>query len=120
MIATRKILKPATGWVRLAGREVNGNRLILICVPRTDGTIHDEDAVLYEVEETTDGWFLYHQDKKTWEVIRYHVQHVPGHNGRVQTCDCHDATHRPERRYTCKHVRGLRAALKQASQTDPF
>jgi len=115
MTETRKRLAPATGWVKLAGREVNGNRLILICT-----TANDLDAVLYEVEDTTDGWFLYHMDKKTWEVVRYHVRHVPGHNGKVQTCDCPDATHRPERRYTCKHVRGLLAALKQAALTDPF
>jgi hypothetical protein len=114
MNATRTRLAPATGWVRLCGREVNGNRLIQICV-----TGNDEDAVLYEVEEVDGGWDLYHMDKNTWEPVRYCVRNVPGHYG-CQTCDCPDATNRPERKFTCKHVRGLRAALKQAAATEPF
>ena len=103
-----KPLPPATGWCRWLDSEANGN-------PRLRITTVLEGCQDYEVEFRRGDWRLYRLDPVVG-VVRYIVTPMPwtGRNGvAAWSCDCPDAIARPERRLACKHVRALRAALKE-------
>lgn len=102
---TRKILPPATGGVKWVGKEVNGNPLLSI------RTASEQDGKVYEVEEIFGGYRLHHVDPTTLEIRCYTIDQITDPNG--WTCNCPDATNRPERRHTCKHCQALRAALSR-------
>lgn len=100
----RKILAPATGKVQWVGFSTNGNRLLSI---KPEGG----EAQTYEVAPVKDGYDLHNltHTLNTGEFVCYHLRYWA--NGSY-ICDCPDATNRPERRCSCKHTRGLLAALR--------
>jgi len=100
---TRKVLPPAHGYARWIGTEVNGNPLLAI---RTE---KDVDAKVYEVEEIFAGYRLHHVEPGTLEIHCYTIDTITDPAGWV--CNCPDAMNRPERKHSCKHVRGLQASL---------
>jgi hypothetical protein len=97
-------LPPATGRVRWCGEMPNGNPLLRITVQTQQGEVSE----LYEVACAGIGWDLYKVDENNPKV--YHVRH---YHGKHYCCDCPDATNRPERLCSCKHVRGLLKAIEQ-------
>jgi hypothetical protein len=82
----------------------NGNPLLRITVQTQQGEVSE----LYEVACAGIGWDLYKVDENNPKV--YHVRH---YHGKHYCCDCPDATNRPERLCSCKHVRGLLKAIEQ-------
>ena len=90
----RTKLAPATGTCEWLDNAPNGNRRI-----RINGTI-------YEVYQRVSGGFILWKDDTT----AYTIDTTFGCG--VWMCNCSDALYRPERRHTCKHVLGLRAALR--------
>lgn len=95
---TRKVLPPATGTVKwLEDDPVTGNGWLRI----TCGKVVQE----YEVERVPGGFKLWRLDPGSYELVCRTVTH----SGR---CNCPDAINRPERRYACKHSRGVKVALQ--------
>lgn len=98
------IRPPATGTARWLEGEgsidpITGNRFLRIT---SSGASND-----YEVEHLgDDGFALYRLDPKTFAVVTYRIT---VYGASVWHCDCPDAQF--GRRWCCKHIRGLRAAL---------
>lgn len=102
-------LPPATGsckWVR----NCFGKDALRITAQTGTGPVAEE----YEVGPSANGYALYKGTvtDNHIEVTRYDIDTVTHYP--AWSCSCPDATHREERRYTCKHVRALRAALPTA------
>ena len=108
----RAKLPPATGTAQWVGEAPNGLRLLEIVVTLDSG---DKLAETYEVAPTPTGYKLHNLTKaiEKGEFVCYTLTRFHGY---VHSCNCPDATNRIERKYTCKHVRGLVAAIK----SDPF
>lgn len=113
MIATRQPLPPATGFVRWVSGPSPDHRYLEITPVNVDGTKGEPQT--YEVEPVENGYRLHNLTHaiRTGEFVSYRLTYWT--NGQY-LCDCPDARNRPERRCNCKHVRGLKAALR----SDPF
>jgi hypothetical protein len=108
MCQLTKPVLPVTGTVRWLADAPNGDRRILI--RPVGGTEH-----VYEVHEEPDGWMLHRIDFATGEFLRYRiVRECP----KVWRCSCPDAQYRCK--YTCKHVKSLRAAIEHERKSQPF
>lgn len=98
--------KPATGICRWLEPASDGTARLLI---QPEGG----ESRIYHVREEDDGWHLrrFVTDEQTGEVklIDYAVT---GDYWSAWRCNCPDATHHRSRRFACKHVRALKAALK--------
>ena len=92
---TRKPLTEAHGTCQWIEPAKNGNRQLIV------------NGVLYELEDLQGrGYRLYRL--KDGAVVAYDIDTRTPHGW---TCDCPDATYRPDRPGGCKHVRALQAAL---------
>lgn len=97
----RKILSPATGTCAWVGydplEDVHFLRITCGRVSR-----------VYRVEEVEQGYLLAWSDESGSAEYLIDVKRHPG----AWYCNCPDAENRPERCGCCKHVRALKAALK--------
>ena len=115
----RRTLPPATGtvkWIVLdgpLGSSGNVIRVLQITVP-------GQEPQQYAVEEQRDGSYIlgttkHHPEAPENERIEYVEYRVSIDHWycvkAILTCNCPDALGRYERRFACKHVRGLKAAL---------
>lgn len=104
----RKPLNPAKGYVSWCGKTSDGCRILSI-------TPEGGERQQYIINTVADGYDMINYSKvlTTGIITVYHVRYWA--DG-MFSCDCPDATKRPERKCNCKHSRGLLAALK----SDPF
>lgn len=104
----RKPLPPATGRVKIL-KPLTGDHMSLRITPEGG------ESQVYEVFATLPGvWSLYTVKPGESEPTKYTIDRV----GSSWTCSCPDATHRPERRHDCKHIRAVRAALRAQVPSD--
>jgi len=107
--ATKRPLPPATGTCRWMSYidPSSGNRWLHIAATTPSGRLVKED---YEVE-LLKGAIRLHKLDEDFNVVTYTVSTTWGNDN--WTCDCPDATNRPERLHNCKHVRALKSAMSQ-------
>lgn len=105
-MATR--LGPATGTVRWLRPWDSRTGTLRITVETARGPV----AERYEVEATNPGWLLWAPDPGGSWSRPLKCRKVAVDRRGDWTCTCPDSENRPERRHTCKHVLGLKAAIK--------
>lgn len=99
-MTSRTKLPPATGHVCWLRSAPNGNSRLEI----TAGNV----SHIYEVVRREEGGYNLLR-VKDGDTVCYTITI---HGRDVWECNCPDATNRPERKCSCKHVRGLRKALQ--------